>query len=66
MPVDSPRYQALFVFRVDRHRLQIFGFEDLPAVEALHIVDTVPTGDDGCSFMLTGCSHTGNLGYEIF
>ena len=39
---------------------EIFGFEDLPAIEALHVIDTIAPGDDCCLFMLTGCSHTEN------
>ncbi len=47
---------------LDRYRLKIFRFEDLPAVQTLYIVDTVPAGDDRRFIMLTGCCHTEYLG----
>jgi hypothetical protein len=39
-------------------RLEIFGFEDLLAIEAFHIVHTVAAGDDYRFIVLAGCLHT--------
>src|SRR5580704_7623179 len=41
-----------------RNWLQIFGFEDLLAVEAFHVIHTVTAGDDYRSLVLAGCLHT--------
>src|SRR5947209_5312001 len=46
--------KRLFVVGFDGHRLQIFRIEDLPAVQTLHIVDTVTAGDDRRFLMVTG------------
>jgi len=56
----------LFFVGVYRNRLEILRLKDLPAIEAFHVIDTVPAGDDCCSFVLTGCSHTKTWGYELF
>jgi len=37
---------------------EIFGFEDLLAIEAFHIVHTVAAGDNYGSVVLAGCLHT--------
>ena len=55
--VDDARGQGLFVFGLDGYRLEIFGFEDLAAVEALDVIDTIAAGYDRCSFVLTGGLH---------
>ena len=47
------------------HGFQIFGFEDLPAVEALHVVHAVSTGEDDCFLMLAGGLHNERLGQEL-
>ena len=44
----------MFVFLVGIHRIQIFGFEDLIAIQAADIVDPVPPGKNLGSLMLTG------------
>jgi hypothetical protein len=36
----------LLVFFVGGNRLQIFGFEDLSAIEALNVIDAVTPGND--------------------
>ena len=46
-------------------RLQVFGLEDLPAIEALHVVHPISTGEDDCSFMLAGGLHIQKLGLGI-
>ena len=53
---------ALLLVGLDGNRLQVFSFEDLPAIETLHVVNAVSTGEDNCSFMLAGGLHTQNLG----
>jgi hypothetical protein len=52
----------LLLFGLDRNRFQVFGFEDLPAIEALHVVHAVSTGEDDCSFMVAGGLHIQSLG----
>src|SRR3569623_1309415 len=49
---------GLFFFCFGGDRLQIFGFEDLLAVEAFEKVHTVAAGDDYRFFVLAGCLHT--------
>jgi hypothetical protein len=49
--------ELFFGFGVDRYRLEIFGLEDLPAVETLDIVNAVAAGDYRGSFVLTGGLH---------
>ncbi len=44
--------------RVNRNRIQIFCLENLAAIEAFHVIHTVPAGDEGCFYVITGCSHT--------
>jgi hypothetical protein len=50
--------RGLLFFRFNRHRLQIFGFEDLPAVDALDVIHTIATRDDRRVLVLTGGRHT--------
>jgi hypothetical protein len=62
---------GLFVVSLDGNRLEIFGFEDLPAVETFDVVHTIAAGDDYCSFMLAGGLHRErfwftNGRYELF
>jgi hypothetical protein len=56
---------GLLLVGLDSHRLQVFGFEDLPAIEALHVVNAVSTGEDDCSFMVAGGLHIQNLDLGI-
>jgi hypothetical protein len=49
---------GLVFVSLDGDWLQIFGFEDLLAIEAFHIVHTVAAGDDYGSVVLAGCLHT--------
>lgn len=50
----------LFLF-FDHNGFQIVGFEDLPAVQALDVIDTVAPRDDLGPGVLTGGLHTENL-----
>jgi hypothetical protein len=56
---------GLFVFSLDGNRLEIFGFEDLPAVETFDVVHAIAAGDDYCSFMLAGGLHRERSGIRI-
>jgi hypothetical protein len=49
---------GLFFFRFGCDGFQIFGFEDLLAVEAFEEVHTVAAGDDYRSFVVAGCLHS--------
>ena len=55
----------LLLFGLDRNRLEIFGFEDLPAIEALHVVHAVSAGEDDCILMVAGGLHNQRLRYEL-
>jgi hypothetical protein len=57
-----PAEPRLLFFGFYRDRLEILSLENLLAVQAFHIVDTVSTGDDCCLFVLTGGSHTETWG----
>jgi len=53
----------LFVFGGDG--FEVLGFEDLPAIDALDIVDAVAAGQYDGVFMLAGGLHNQRLGYEL-
>ena len=57
--------RGLFFVSLGGHRLEIFGFEDLPAIEALHVVHAVSAGEDDCIFMVAGGLHKKRLRYEL-
>jgi hypothetical protein len=59
------RAAVLLLIGIDGNRLEVFGFEDLPAIEALYVVDAISTGEDDCSFMLAGGLHIQKLGLGI-
>ena len=48
---------ALFFLVFNGHRLEIFRFEDLPAIETFKIVDAVPARDHLRSLVVTGGLH---------
>jgi hypothetical protein len=52
--VDGP---ALFFLFFNSYRLEIFGFEDLPAIETFNVVDAVPARDHLRSLVVTGGLH---------
>ncbi len=52
--VDGP---ALFFLVFNSHRLKIFRFEDLPAIETLNVVDAVPARDHLRALVVTGGLH---------
>jgi hypothetical protein len=45
--------------------LKILGLEDLPAIEALHVVHAISAGEDNRLFMLAGVLHNQHLGIWI-
>jgi hypothetical protein len=50
---------GLFFLFLDFHGLQIFGFEDLPAIETFNVVDPVSAGDYLGARVLTSGFHNG-------
>jgi hypothetical protein len=44
----------LFFFFLDLHGFDVFGFEDLTAVQTFHVVHPVSSGDDLGAGMLAG------------
>ena len=53
--------RGLLLFGLGGNGLQVFGFEDLPAIEALHVVHAVSAGEDDCFFMVAGGLHNQGL-----
>ena len=51
-PLRTGEEPLLFLV-VNDYRLQIFGFDNQTAVEALHVIDTVAPCDDHGTAMLT-------------
>ena len=58
-------YSSLLLVGFGGDRLEVFGFEDLPAVDALHVVHAVSTGEDDGFLMLAGGLHNERLRYEL-
>ena len=51
------RMEGLFFLVLNFHLLEIFGFEDLAAIETFHVVHAVPAGDDLGARVLTSGLH---------
>jgi len=49
---------GLFLFFLDFHGFQVFGFEDLTAVQTFNVVDAVSSGDDLSTGMVASGLHT--------
>ena len=49
--------QGLFFLVFNSYRLEILGFEDLPAIETLKVVDAVPARDHLRALVVTGGLH---------
>jgi hypothetical protein len=49
--------RALLFLVFDGNRLQIFGFEDLAAVQTLYVIDPITPGEDYGAGMLTNALH---------
>lgn len=47
----------LFVLVFYRYFLEVFGFEDLAAIETFHVIDAVPAGDNYRAGVLTKGLH---------
>ena len=63
--MDSAASRWLLLFGLGSDGFQIFRFEDLPAIEALHVVHAISTGEDDCFLMLAGGLHNERLRYEL-
>ena len=48
---------ALFFLVFNSYRLEVFSFEDLPAIETFNVVDAVPARDHLRSLVVTGGLH---------
>ena len=48
---------ALFFLIFNSHRLKIFRFKDLPAIETFNVVDAVPARDHLRALVVTGGLH---------
>jgi hypothetical protein len=57
---------GLFFFFLDFHGFKVFGLEDLPAVETLHVIDTVSPGNDLGAGMFTSGRHNKRLDEVYF
>ena len=51
---DEGSGTGLFFFFLDFHGFDVFGFEDLSAVQTFHVIDAVSPGDDLGAGMLAG------------
>ena len=56
---------SLLLVGLGGDRLKVFGFEDLPAVDALHVVHAVSSGENDGFLMLAGGLHNERLRYEL-
>ena len=50
-------WPRLFFLVFNGHRFEIFGFEDLPAIQTFNVVDAVPARDHLRSLVVTGGLH---------
>ena len=48
---------GLLLVGFDGHRLKVFGFEDLAAIETLYVVHAISAGEDNRFGMLAGGLH---------
>jgi hypothetical protein len=63
---SSEPESGLVFFRFDRDGFQIFSFEDLSAIEAFNVIDSVAAGDHHCSLVFAGGLHKfSSLGIRI-
>src|SRR5215471_1544645 len=58
------RGTGLFLVLFNLHRLKVLGFEDLPAVEALQIVDPISTGNHLGTGVIAGGYHNSAVDEE--
>jgi hypothetical protein len=56
-----PVAAALFFFFLDLHGFDVFGLEDLLAIQTFHVVDAVSSGDDLGAGMLASGLHKQRL-----
>jgi hypothetical protein len=57
---------GLLLVRFGGNGLEIFGFKNLPAIDALYIIHAITTGKDDCFLMLAGGLHGERLRYDLF
>lgn len=60
-PVCGKRSTDLFFVVLYFNGFEIFGFENLPAVEAFDVIDAVAPGNDLGSIVIAGGLHTNAL-----
>ncbi len=53
---------GLFFLSLGGNRLEIFGFEDLAAIEAFHVIHPIAASDDDGFLMVAGGRHKSTLG----
>ena len=63
LPHTSPKVKppALVVVVFDSHRFEVFSFEDLAAVQAFQVFDTIPSGNHLCTVVLASVLHKARL-----
>jgi hypothetical protein len=54
-------FAGLFFVSLGGHRLEIFGFEDLAAIETFHVIHPIAACDDDGSLMVAGGRHKSTL-----
>ena len=57
---------GLFLFFLDFHRFNVFGFEDLATVQTFQVVYALSSGDDLGAGMLAGGLHNAALRLDLF
>jgi hypothetical protein len=62
---DSLARRYLLLVGLGGNGLEIFGFEDLAAVDAFHVVDAIAAGEDNGFLMLAGGLHSQHLEIRI-
>ena len=60
-PVCGKRSTDLFFVVLYFNGFEIFGFENLPAVETLDVIDAIAPGNDLGSIVIAGGLHTNAL-----
>ena len=58
--------EELFLFFLDLHGLEIFGFEDLPAIQAFEVVHAVASGNHLGTGMVASGLHKQRLDEVYF
>jgi hypothetical protein len=48
---------------INRDRLEVFRFVDLPALKATHVIDSIAAGNHLCSIVTARTFHNSNITY---